>query len=53
MYAVYLWKGWFAMGLSIILGIVLGLSMHFFLRWKTHSWTRAWSKFKPIKTPFD
>ncbi len=52
-YTIFLWKGWLAVGLFVIIGAVLGLSMHFFFRWKTHGWRRAWGKFKPIKTPFD
>jgi hypothetical protein len=31
----YLW--WWMGG-----GLVLGLSLHFFYRWKTQGWTRAW-----------
>lgn len=32
----------------VIGGPVLGLAVHFFYRWKTRGWTRAWGGWKDI-----
>ena len=50
---LFVWKGWTTVIFTIILGAMLGISLHFFLRWKTDAWTKPWGKIKPIKTPFD
>jgi hypothetical protein len=31
----------------------LGISLHFFLRYKTHGWRQPWGPVKEIKTPFE
>lgn len=39
-------KGWAAAGLLILFLAVVGTSFHFFLRWKTKSWTQPWGPYK-------
>ena len=52
-YAIFLWRGLGAVYSWVIFGFVLGMTLHFFCRWKTRGWKHKWGKFKPIKTPFD
>ena len=53
LYLLFTWKGWSAVTWVIILGAILGITMHMFLRYKTNAWTKSWGKVKAIKTPFD
>lgn len=48
---VYAWKGWGAAGLLLLLLSIAGISLHFFLRWKTEAWTKSWGLYKRI--PFE
>lgn len=48
---VYVWKGWGAAGLLLLLLSIAGISLHFFLRWKTEAWTKSWGLYKRI--PFE
>ena len=50
---LYLWKGVSFLGLTWAVLAVLGISFHFFLRFKTRGWRQPWGRVKEIKTPFD
>lgn len=53
-YCIFIQWGWDGVVVWITLGTILGLSIHFLFRWKTHGWTRTWGPMKKIiKTPFD
>lgn len=53
-YCVFLWKGWAGVGWLVLSGAILGIGLHFVLRWKTRGWTQPWGPMKEvIKTPFD
>jgi len=50
---LFLWKGWPVVVKLWAILAVLGISLHFFLRYKTHGWRQPWGPVKEIKTPFD
>jgi len=52
-YLIFLRKGLLATGLLLLLLVVLGIGLHFFLRYKTNGRTKTWGPVKPFKTPFD
>jgi hypothetical protein len=52
-YLIYSRSGWFAVVQIFLFLAVLGIGLHFFLRWKTHGWRKKWGPVKRIKTPFD
>ncbi len=52
LFLLYRWKGWNAVVIAALAGSLLGLTVHFFYRKKTHAWKRAWGGFKPRKTVY-
>lgn len=47
--ALYLWKGFSAVVEVLVFLAVLGVGMHFFLRWKSEGWTKSWGPYKRIR----
>lgn len=45
---VFIWKGPFTDLVFFSSLALLGLSLHFFLRWKTNAWTESWGPYKKI-----
>ncbi|OGZ74117.1 MAG: hypothetical protein A2908_03475 [Candidatus Staskawiczbacteria bacterium RIFCSPLOWO2_01_FULL_38_12b] len=50
---VYLFFGGEVLALAILALAIIGTSVHFLFRWKTHGWTKNWGLYKVIKTPFN
>lgn len=45
--AIYAWRGAQATWLTLGVLLVIALAVHFFFRWKTEAWTKAWGPYKP------
>ena len=45
--ALYAWKGAEVTLYTFVISIIIALVIHFFLRWKTEGWTRAWGPYRP------
>jgi hypothetical protein len=46
---LYWWKGWVVLGWTLLVVAVVGVTLHFVLRWKTHGWEKPWGPYKPLK----
>jgi hypothetical protein len=46
--ALYLFKGWAWLAWALISLAVVGVSAHFFFRWKTEGWTKSWGPYRRI-----
>ena len=45
---LYFWKGFRADIILIIILALVGTAVHFFFRWKTKGWEKAWGPYKPL-----
>lgn len=45
---LYFWMGPGVVVTALVAGCILGVCLHFFLRWKTDGWTRSWGLYKRI-----
>lgn len=46
---LYMWEGWGVVIKVFILGGIAGITLHFFLRWKSDGWTKSWGPYKRIR----
>lgn len=46
---LYWWKGWNAVLVLFLIGAVAGVTLHFFLRYKTDVWTKSWGLYTRIR----
>lgn len=47
--ALYLLKGFNALAEVLLFLAVMGVGLHFFLKWKSGGWTKSWGPYKRIK----
>ena len=43
---IYAWKGWNAVGLSLVAGTAAGVCVHFVFRYLTAGWMKSWGPYK-------
>ncbi len=46
---LYIWKDWLITLEVFLACALLGICLHFFLRYKTNGWTKSWGPYKRIK----
>ncbi len=47
-FLLFKWKGALVVGYTFAALAVLGISLHFLLRWKSKGWTQSWGPYKKI-----
>jgi amino-acid N-acetyltransferase len=45
---IWLWQDPSTAALALFVACFLGVCLHFFLRWKTAGWTKAWGPYTPV-----
>ncbi len=50
-FLLYKFYGWSGVIGFVVIGFILGIGLHIFVRWKTNGWRKSWGLFKtPYKT---